>query len=515
MISSLSSLPLSARLITLFVAGSLSAFAQQPYNLFPLMVVGFSCLWIMLQSFTRARHAYAGGFLFGLGYFLTGLWWIGNALLVDGNPYIWAMPLAVLGLQTFLSFYTALGIGIARHLAPRTDTHAFLLFIGVVSASEWLRGHAFTGFPWNSFGTIWADFLPMAQISSLVGMYGLTLLTIFICALPGFLLTVSDKKIKTSFAFAGLILITVWLGFGAYRLSTHPQKLHEDIILQVISPNIPQGEKWDSNLLVQNFLKTTRMIAARDDQQDPDKTRLIILPETAFHHVVMTDPAALEVIQKSINAHPQKTYLLTGALRKTVSEDKPTYHNSLVVMDQTGSTRATFDKFHLVPFGEYIPFQDYIPLKPIVEFSGFKAGNGPQTLHVDSIPPFSPLVCYEVIFPGNVTADKNARWMVNVTNDAWYGFSPGPYQHLAQTRLRAIEEGIPLIRSANTGISAVIDPLGRYVAQGPLFEDNILVTPLPQALESPTAYGRFGDTFFAAFVLFLLILGLKRKDRSR
>ncbi len=502
--------PLATRFALLFVAGSVSAFAQQPFNLFPLMILGFTALWIIVQSFSKPWHGYMAGFLFGLGYFLSGLWWIGNALLVDGNPYVWAMPLAVIGLQTYLAFYTALGVGVARHIAPRADTPAFLFFVGSVSLSEWLRGHVFTGFPWNSFGSIWADFLPMAQISSVVGLYGLTLLTVFISLVPGFLLTTSNLGIRKIFASLSILLLLFWFGFGSYRLSAHPTDFHEKILLQLISPNIPQSEKWNSDLLVQNFLKTTRLMATRDQAHDSTATRIMILPETAFPHILMSDPQALDILHKSINVHPQKTYLLTGALRKTLTEDNPIYHNSLVVMDYTNSVRATFDKFHLVPFGEYIPFQNYIPLKPVVEFSGFQAGKGPQTITVDDIPAFSPLVCYEVIFPGRVKHDKNAAWMVNVTNDAWYGFSPGPYQHLAQTRLRAIEEGIPLARSANTGISAVIDPVGRYVAKGPLFQDDTRISRLPKPLENRSFYARWGDTVFAVMILVFILPLLRR-----
>jgi apolipoprotein N-acyltransferase len=228
------------------------------------------------------------------------------------------------------------------------------------------------------------------------------------------------------------------------------------------------------------------------------------LPETAFGYRELEDSEAGQALRDTLAMFPQPTYLLTGALLRS-ADDKTgqlAYHNSLLVVNQETRILESFDKFHLVPFGEYIPFQSYIPIAPIVQFSGFVEGPGPRTLAVENIPPFSPLVCYEVIFSGAVTdRDKRPQWIVNVTNDAWYGLSPGPFQHFGQTVYRAIEEGLPLVRSTNTGISAILDPYGRSVAKSNLYEDFVLESYLPSPILAPPPYTFFQDGIFLLLLI--------------
>ncbi|HNQ92082.1 MAG TPA: apolipoprotein N-acyltransferase, partial [Alphaproteobacteria bacterium] len=227
---------------------------------------------------------------------------------------------------------------------------------------------------------------------------------------------------------------------------------------------------------------------AKLSPKGPNPVRVLVMPETAITYHHLDTPQAVEAMRGALMHFREPTYVLTGALLK----DTHGYHNSLVALDQDVHQIFSFDKFHLVPFGEYIPFQKYIPIGPITNFSGFVEGPGPRTVMLDDIPPFSPLVCYEVIFPGEVTSDNPQRpeWIVNVTNDAWYGVSAGPYQHLAHAIYRAIEEGVPVVRSANTGVSAVVDPYGRLVTVTPLLSPYSAESLLPLPAEAQPLYSR-------------------------
>ena len=295
--------------------------------------------------------------------------------------------------------------------------------------------------------------------------------------------------------------------WGHTRLESHPTTYNPDVIVQVVTPNIPQDEKWDESLFWPNYVKTIQAIApARMDGQVAGKIRFIILPETAMHFSALEDADASVELARILKMYPEKTYLLTGMLRRSIDPvtQEESYHNSLVGLDQDLKQIFAFDKFHLVPFGEYIPLQKYIPIGPVVAFSGFNSGSGPQTIFVDNAPSFSPLVCYEVIFPGEVTALPRPEWIVNVTNDAWYGVSPGPHQHLGHAVYRAIEEGLPVVRSTNTGISAIIDSYGRIIMKSQLFEQEIQTSNLPKAGEK-TPFSNHKNNFF---YILLIIMGL-------
>lgn len=507
------------RMLAVFLLGGVGALSLPPFPLYmiPALFISLSGFWLLLTGFERPWHWGLAGFLFGFGYFLAGIWWVGNALLVGGNPYLWALPLAVCGLQALLALFPLLAGYSSQRFCKGRSLGAYLFFLAMMGFWEWGRGNLLTGFPWNLFGMAWTYSLPMLQVLSLGGIFLLSLLTIFTATLPGFLLAgQTSRAIKGGLSAVAIALLLAAFLYGQSRLDEHPTAYNTDIVIQVVSPNIPQEDKWDPELFWQNYTKTVDAISL-PSADISGKTRVIVLPETALHYAALEDMNARAKLRQALQVYPEQTYLLTGLLRRSAEAGgEESYHNSLVGYDAAMTEVMTFDKFHLVPFGEYMPLQEYIPIGPVIGFSGFSSGDGPATKTLPGLPPFSPLVCYEVIFAGEVTQPGSPPdWMVNVTNDAWYGVSPGPYQHLAQTVYRAIEEGIPMVRSTNTGFSAVIDPLGRIIDQNRLFEATSQAVYLPRKLAEATPFSRHKQKLFFTLLAVLSGAGLYLSQRAR
>ena len=323
-----------------FLFGAAGALAMQPFNFFPALFVALSGFWIILSSRTRKRDGYIHGFLFGLGYFLAGIWWVGNALLVGGNPYLWALPLAVVGLQSLLALYPMIAGGLIVTFARGRTFTSFLFFVGMMGLFEWVRGHALTGFPWNLFGMTWADYLPIAQFASLTGIYGLSLLTILLCAWPGFVLKgdlIKSDKIRISVLL--VVIAASITAYGSARLQNNPTAYHDDVAVRVISPNIPQDDKWNPILYAQNFAKT---IDAMNPffgtyKNSAARTRILVLPETAFNSGVFADPEAIRMLRDTLNQYKGDTYLFTGGLRvePNAEQSNYTYFNSLIAFDHS------------------------------------------------------------------------------------------------------------------------------------------------------------------------------------
>lgn len=487
--------------------GWIAAFAMAPSSYWACLFIGLSGLYWLYSRTPNGPQAFLTGFFFALGYFVTGLWWIGNALLVEGNEFAWVWPISVIGLPTLLGLFTGLYLACARIISSPATLKGFLTFCLFLTFSEWARGHAFTGFPWNLYGYVWGDYLPMAQISYYIGAYGLTILSIFWAALAGFLV-VSSNGLRTKSILAGLAILSVMAtySFGQARLSSNEQKLDRRNGLVVVQPNIPQDMKWDPVAIQENFEKTVSLSRAALFADPQPENIFIVWPETAIAPATYTIPENMDRITNVLSSYTKSNaYLVTGVLLRRFNDDGSTrYSNSVSLLDKTLTPLATYDKTHLVPFGEFIPFQDLIPLKPVAAFKGFEAGKGAVTVAHESLPPFSPLVCYEVIFPDDVTAKPRPAWMVNVTNDGWYGDSAGPYQHFAQTRLRAIEEGIPVVRSANTGISGIIDAYGRVIESADIYREASIVAYIPESI--PDSAWRI--SWLLNIMLPLAVLGL-------
>ena len=464
-----------------FALGGLSSLAMAPLNLWPVLFIAFSRFYILLNRSASAKSAALLGFMFGLGYFGFGLYWIGNALLVEGNPYRWAWPLAVSGLPLMLAPFFAASCGLSKLLFKLDSLRGFLFFVCVFTLFEWLRGHIFTGFPWNLFGYTWAAIPEIAQLASLHDIYVLTLITVFWIGAGGFLYaTTMPTPLKIISAIGVVVTLIAGYSFGSVKLGiTYAQTDKPKIDIVLIQPNIPQNEKWDPEIVVKNFMRMVQSSAHTEGTIDPNiKATYIIWPETAISTVILNAAWSRTAIAQTLATYPGRAYLITGAQRYIPEKDQ--YFNSIIVFDKNGTILYIYDKSHLVPFGEYMPLSDFIDIAPIVGFKGFESGSGPTTLTMPEGVSFSPLICYEVIFPGKtIKAENPPDFMVNITNDAWYGISPGPYQHLVQAQFRAIETGLPLLRIANTGFTAAIDRHGRVTHETALFKNDILRLSLP------------------------------------
>lgn len=499
------------------LAGWVAAFSMPPASLWPCLFLGLSALYWLFSKTQTAGQAFASGFFFAIGYFVTGLWWIGNALLVEGNDFAWVWPISVIGLPTLLALFTGTYMAVAWIAFPPQSFKGYLSFVLFLTVSEWARGNAFTGFPWNLYGYVWADHLPMAQAAHYLGAYGLTLASIFWAALGGYLLACGKGPgFKIALGAFAVITLGAAFAFGQMRLDNSKTEFDTSTGILVVQPNIPQNMKWDPVAVQENFLKISSLSKAAKFADPQPENIFIVWPETAISPAVYTKTENMDRIRDILQGYKQsEAYLVTGVLRRMGDAgQEPKFANSVVFLNQDMTALQAYDKTHLVPFGEFIPFQDLIPLKPVAAFRGFERGTGAMTVERNGSPAFSPLICYEVIFPGKVIASNGKRpdWIVNVTNDGWYGNSAGPYQHFAQTRLRAIEEGIPVVRSANTGISGVIDPYGRIIEKADIFQDATLTTLLPRPIpHSQRIWPWVGQAILVLTGLgFMIVLALRR-----
>lgn len=471
--------------ILIFVIGAFSALAMAPINFWPALFVGLGSLYICLCKTKTPRKAALTGFMFSLGYFGFSLAWVGNALLIEDNPYLWAWPLAVSGLPALLSLFTAIGCYIYKILYK--DANNILSYIGFTTLlflSEYARGHLLTGFPWNLYGYTWIDILPIAQLASLSSIYLLTLVTIFWASAPAFLLTSRhNKKTKTLITITLIGSVALSYMYGTNRIHDNPVQYHDGYEITIIQPNIAQSEKWKPENRAKNFVKQIELSKYKPESKAPEvKDHYIIWPETAISQDLIDAPWARKYIRNMLNTYSGQAYLITGALRYEPAQD--TYFNSVITFNNNADIIHTYDKSHLVPFGEYMPFENILDIAPIVGFTGFQQGSGQKTLKMPEGLKFSPLICYEIIFP-HKAIDNSAPhpdMIINLTNDGWYGNSPGPYQHLVQSKFRAIETGIPVLRSANTGISAIITPLGQNIAMEKILEESTIIENLPHAI---------------------------------
>lgn len=508
------------RLIAL-AAGASGALALAPFDLWPLLVVQMTvAVWLIDGAVAdsragRFRAAALVGWWWGFGFHLAGLWWLGAAFLVEADKFAWAMPLGVVALPAFLALFPALGFGLARLLWP-SGAGRILVLAAMLALSEWLRGHVLTGFPWNVYGMMLAGPEWFAQSASLIGLYGLTLLAVAIGAAPATLGTGETARARWQPVGLAVVALAAMAAFGAWRVPASPVAAVNGVKLRLMQPNLPQDAKFSPN---NSEMILARYLALSDRATGPrtlgvqDVTHLI-WPESAFPFLLGRTPQALARIAALL---PPGATLITGAARAGETlpgESRPPIYNSIQVVDDEGVITGSYDKVHLVPFGEYLPpfLERLIRAVGLSEFvsvpGGFASGTRRTPLQVRGLPPAAALICYEVVFPGEaMPSGPRPGYILNLTNDGWFGRTTGPYQHLAQARLRAVEEGLPLIRVANTGISAVVDGYGRIRASLPLGETGVLDATLPHAGPA-TLYSRFGDVFFACLIVTSLLLGL-------
>jgi apolipoprotein N-acyltransferase len=516
------------RILIAFVAGAVTTLALPPLSVWPAPFLTFPVLVWLVDGAAAGRRggvvsAAVAGWWFGFGYFLAGLYWIGYAFLVDAKTFGWLLPFAVILMPAGLALFTALGLALARLLWTRGASRVLALAVALTVA-EGLRGHVLTGFPWNAFGYTFATLDWLAQSAALVGLWGLTFIAVLVYASPAVLTDdPADTRRRWLVPAFGALVVAAMAGYGAFRLHGTPTSFVDNVRLRIMQPNLQQDDKFRYS---QKQAVMNRYIALSDRASGPQSTGIadvthLIWPESAFPFFLTREADALAQIAALL---PEGTVLITGAARapEIMPNDAITRaYNSIYVIDHDGSVLSVYDKVHLVPFGEYLPFQSFLERLGMMQLTkvagGFIPGDRRRAMTAPRAPSFVPLICYEIIFPGAaVPAGERGGWMLNLTNDGWFGISAGPYQHFQQARLRAIEEGLPVVRAANTGISAVIDPLGRVIRSLPLGSEGVLDSTLPRPL-APTPYARFGDgpAGLLVGIAFILVMRWRRRTRTQ
>lgn len=509
------------RFLLLLAAGALAGFAAPPFFILPLLFVSVP-VWVWALDGAERRPGLLGrifgpafsiGFALGLGYFLVAIHWIGAAFFIDGGVMLALMPFAVLALAAGLALFWGLGSALAHAIWSDSPLRIFAL-AGALTLAEFARGHVLTGFPFDLLGYALTANDEMLQAASLLGVYGLTFFAFLIPATPAIMFPADGRRLTARLLplFLGLGLIAAQLGFGVWRLGSVPVEINEDVRLRLVQPAIPQDLKW----ALDNRADTVeRLLMLSESRLDPSDQGLadithLVWPESAIPFFLSEEPQALARIGRML---PDTTMLLTGAPRDeyfadgTVDPTAPGY-NSVLAIDTNGEVVASYDKTHLVPVGEYLPFQDVFRAMGIGQFvpgaAGWTPGEARRLMQFSDGLSIFPLVCYEILFSGELgSLVAQADFILNVTNDAWFDGSVGKAQHFHHARLRAVEEGVPLVRVANTGVTAVIDPLGRVTAR--LAEDQMAVLDVspPRPIDG---------TIFAVMrhwsVLILALLGL-------
>ncbi len=502
-------------------AGAISVLAFAPIHAWPVLFLSFGLMVWLLDGCAareaifaeRVKCAALTGFWFGFGYFLTGLYWIAEAFLVEPWRHGWLIPFAMSGLAGGMALFYAAAAALAVALWRPGAARVFALAIAF-GLAEFARGHVLTGLPWNLIGYGVAANPPMMQLSALFGAYALSLVAVLLFAGPFAIWAPRGSGLarpKSATALALTLLVSLGAGalWGERRLAT-AEVANTSLKLRIVQANVDQAHKWrpeNSVEIFDEYLALTKSGGGRG----LEGIGLVVWPETAVPFFLADAPEALAAIG---NVLPEGTSLVVGSGRLEENRDdsgrliSERVYNGLLVLDDKANIVGSYDKIHLVPFGEYLPFQDFMESLGMMQLTGvrggFSAGSGPRLLSIPGAPPASPLICYEIIFPDAVT-EPNTRpgWLLNLTNDAWFGTSAGPYQHFHQAELRAVEQGLPVVRAANTGVSAIIDPYGRVVAALGLEQEGVVDGVLPRALP-PTPYVRWGRLIETLVLLFAL-----------
>jgi apolipoprotein N-acyltransferase len=478
-----------ARLALATACGAATALAQPPVSWPLVLFAALPVLLWLVDGTPRPRAAFAIGWTAGAGHFAAALFWIVEPFLVEPEVFGWMAPFALAGMAGGLALFWAFPFALARAFGP-PGVPRVLLLAALWTLADFARGTVLTGFPWGLPAYAWVE-TPVAQTAALFGPYLLGLLTLVAALLPGL-------ATRAALAASALLVAAGW-SFGAWRLAEPAPVRETPFLVRLVQPNARQELKWQPGM-EQIFYE--RHLALTAASPRPDVT---IWSETAVPFVLGHAPELLA--QSAAAAAPGR--LVLGIRRVEQAPDGDRWFNSLAVLNPDGTAAAVYDKHHLVPFGEYIPFPGLVarlglPALTTLTRGGFAAGDGAHLVAAPGLPPFLPLICYEAIFPGGLSAPEGRpEWLVQVTNDAWFGEASGPWQHLAQARMRAIEQGLPLARAANTGVSAMIDPMGRVVGSLGLGESGAIDALLPGPLPA-TFYARYGD-LPALFTVFGLI----------
>lgn len=476
--------------IMMVVLGAVMATGLAPLSLGPLAFCAVMGILLLTETTTTVRSAALLGWLAGLGYFGVGLHWIVEPFFVDAAETGWMAPFALIAMSGGLALFWGAAFGLARVFGGGVWRFALMW-----AAFEIARGFVFSGFPWALVSHIWSGGVVL-QWSAFLGSYGLTLLTLVLAAVPVWLWQTWRRPVIALVLAAGALgaLFGVGIWQGAQEM---PQVSQDAPVIRLVQPNAPQHEKWDPEKIPVFFNRMVRFSAA---EPAPD---LVVWPESALAMLLNEADQALSYI-----AEQSRAPLVIGVQRQA---EETVYHNSLALIDETGAVQDVYDKHHLVPFGEYMPVPSFwrslgIRSLAVRVLYGYTPGPGPRMLDLPGIGKALPLICYEAVFPRHTRLPgERADVMLQLTNDAWFGAAVGPWQHLEQAKMRAIEQGVPMVRVANTGISGVIDAKGRLTAHLPLGEAGFLDVSVPPALP-PTLYARLGDV--PTFVALALLLSI-------
>ena len=497
-------------LLSSFFAGALSSLAMPPFDAWWIYGLSIPILLVLIEKATL-KHAFSIAWLFGFGYFLVALHWIGYAFFVNAAADLWMMPFAVGGLSAAMALYWAVAAICARALCQRGWPVYFAMPICLATA-EWLRGRLFTGFPWAVQGQAVDGMGGVAQAASIIGMNGLTFILLLCAAAP---FALFKGAYKTAFCMLA-ILPLMWL-WGEWRLHYNPTQFVDGVQLRIVQPNLSQDDKWrngNARLIFDELLA----LSAQPSQNDRPITH-IIWPESVVPFLIDESPQGLSEIAAMLGSN---RYLLAGAVRRAAPANDAAYYTSVLAINGNGQVIGHYDKSHLVPGGEFLPFAwllEPLGFRQVVDMpESFTSGTGTEPLAIPGAGLVGAQICYEAIFPEQTSLlTHRPDWLVNVTNDGWFGKSTGPWQHLAQLRLRAIEQGLAVARAANTGISAVIDPYGRYIFQSEIGVKGQFDSSLPRSIDAPL-YARIGDysLMFLLFcaIVFNLVLAKRHKSSS-
>lgn len=482
------------------LAGALMTAGHPPIQLPWMLFAVVPVIVVLALAAPTVRAAAWVGWAAAFGYFLTGLHWLGHPFLVEPEKYGWLLPLGVTAMPIGFGLLWGLTFAIGRRFAPAGLIAGTVWLCSLWTLIEVARTYMLTGFPWALPGYVWVD-TPAMQAGAWVGPHGMTWLTLLVTAMPGVSL-IAGGAARLAGAVGLLLGVTLW-SLGVARVPGEVAAAPDAPVIRVVQPNAPQHLKWQPGHREVFYNRLLEMTAAPPDPA-LGPPRIVVWPEASVHFVPAANPEEVARIAKLANG----AWVFVGALHGERTVEGTRWFNSMVPVRPDGTLGERYDKHHLVPFGEYLPLGRAFDLIGVGDFftrGGFEAGPGPRTLVLGNLPPVSVLICYEAIFPQEVVGETRPAWLFQPTNDAWFGSFAGPHQHYAQARIRAIEQGLPLIRAANTGISAAVDPYGHEIAASRLHIVNYFDVKLPAALP-PTLYSRTGDALAIVLILAGLLL---------
>jgi apolipoprotein N-acyltransferase len=488
-------LSLKKQIFILAILGYISSFSFAPYYQLWILFISLPLFIFLLFYSTNYKESFVLGYVFGFFFFLGGLYWIANSLLVDIESYLYLIPLAIIMIPAILALYISVLAIFLHYFNNKHSLRFFILFVCAWVMIEISRTYLFTGFPWLALGysLMFKEYL--IQSSSIFGVFGLSLIVVCCGGIPFLLIHINKKNIVLTLCI--FIVCIANIIFGIQRLKKSPTEYY-DYYVNIIQPNISQQDKINSDKFVDNLNRL--VFQTTQPKGYISESGYILWPETALGHYYKL-PVVKNIIS---NIVPPNHYLITGVER---SQDNKVY-NSVMAYNDMGEVVAYYDKSHLVPFGEYLPLRKLFPEYMYNISNGlidFESGDGPYTIALGDLPSFGPLICYESLFPEGIVNDKNRpQFLINFTNDAWYGNTSGPYQHFEMTRLRAVEYGMAMVRVSNTGISAVIDSYGRIKSYLSLNTSGVIQKKIPLPLKCASIFSKMGNSIIIILVMIMI-----------